>query len=991
MLIPNYFEDPSILHIGTMPVCSYFVPAGNEHAARLRREYSEYFHSLNGKWNFKFIENVRSLSTPYWEEGSNYVWDCQIDVPSSWQTKGFDRNQYTNIRYPFPYDPPYVPFVNPCGAYKRDFQYQKRAGKRVILACEGIDSCYYLWINGRFVGYSQISYSTSRFDITDHIKNGDNTISILVLKWCDGSYFEDQDKFRMSGIFRDIYIIERDESCIEDIKVTTDIMPHGAEIAVGLSLSGGNPEVRYRLFSPGGNVISSGIYEDGLSIKVESPKLWTAETPELYTLLLHCGTEYIAQNVGIRKISIDEDLRICLNGSPIIFNGMNRHDSDPVTGAYASFEQIERDLHMMKSFNINAVRTSHYPPCPALLDLCDRLGFYVIDEACIETHGVTALYGEDADFGLLADDPAYGESILDRVRHMVLRDMNHPCVLIWSMGNEAGYGRNFVAALEWTKSTDPTRLTHYESSIHPYKESEFSTDCLDVYSRMYPSIAEIEEYFSSHPKKPLILCEYCHSMGNGPGDLEDYQQCMRRYPGFCGGFIWEWCDHAVLEHDENGHEIYLYGGDFGDIPNDGNFCVDGMVFPNRRPHTGLYEYKQVIRPVRLIDFDTAAHRFVFENTRDFLSPADDLRLRCYMIEDNVETELFSLKGQAIDIAPHQSRKFYFAYSEPTSDFASLVFRWYNNREEDVGHDQVIIREPTFSPIALSGSGETWTVFENDLESVASSGHLCAVWSKADGMLKSLTLGSNVVMKDVSLNIWRAPTDNDMYIRREWEAAGYDRVIYRAKSFHSSVKDGVFQINSHVSAGAVSLQNIFEADLVWKLTVSGAIEVSVSAIRNTAMPYLPRFGWRLFLPSEFSAADYIGFGPFESYIDKHQASLLGCYRMEIAQGTEPYIRPQESGSHWNCAHLQACGKSSRIEVRSDSRFSFNFSEYTQEELTQKRHWHEVVPSGSSVLCVDLLQSGVGSNSCGPELDARYRADKEKIAGVFQFLLTGTNIK
>lgn len=986
MLIPNYFEDPSILHIGTMPICSYFIPAGNEHAARLRREYSEYFHSLNGKWNFKYIENVRGLDTKFWEN-SSFDWDCLIDVPSSWQTKGFDRNQYTNIRYPFPYDPPYVPFVNPSGAYMRDFVYEKHAGKRAILTCEGIDSCYYLWINGRFVGYSQISYSTSRFDITNYLVNGNNSISILVLKWCDGSYFEDQDKFRMSGIFRDIYIVERDERCIEDIRVTTDITPEGAAVGLSLSFSYGNPQVSYQLLSPGGNVISSGSYEEGLSIRVELPKLWTAETPELYTLMLHCGEEYIAQNVGIRKISIDEELRICLNGSPITFNGMNRHDSDPVTGAYSSFSQIERDLLMMKSFNINAVRTSHYPPCPALLELCDRLGFYVIDEACIETHGVTALYGEDADFGLLADDPEYGEVILDRVRHMVLRDINHPCVLIWSMGNEAGYGRNFVAALEWTKLTDPTRLTHYESSIHPYKEREFSTDYLDIYSRMYPSIAEIEEYFSSDPKKPLILCEYCHSMGNGPGDLEDYRQCMRRHPGFCGGFIWEWCDHAVLEHDEDGHEIYLYGGDFGDSPNDGNFCVDGMVFPDRRPHTGLFEYKQVIRPVRLIDFDTSTHRFVFENTRDFISPAEDLRLRCFMIADKAETELFSLKGKAIDIAPHQSRKFYFAYTEPDVDFAALVFKWYNSHEEEVGHDQVIIREPVCGTAPISGCNETWRIIENELEIVAIAGQLRAVWSKADGMLESLALGGTIIAENISLNIWRAPTDNDMYIRREWEAAGYDRAVYRAKDFRASIKNGVFQVCCHVSAGAVSLQNILEADVFWKLTASGDLEASVSATRNTVMPYLPRFGFRLFLPPEFSSVDYLGYGPYESYIDKHQASLLGNYHMAIESGVEPYIRPQESGSHWNCARVEAYSKNGRIEVRCSSRFSFNFSKYTQEELTEKRHWHEAVPCDRSILCVDLLQSGVGSNSCGPELDVKYRANQKRITGVFHFRFTG----
>mgnify|MGYP000118604711 CR=1 FL=1 len=587
-------------------------------------------------------------------------WDT-IPVPSCWQTLGYDRHQYTNIRYPFPADPPYVPKENPCGAYLYDFTYQKdAAAPRAFLNFEGVASCFYVWLNGQFIGYSQVAHSTSEFDVTKFLQNGTNHLAVLVLKWCDGSYMEDQDMFRMNGIFRDVYLLHRPEQCIEDYFITTDIHGSTAGVAVRLRYYDSAVATRITLYDAAGTMVGSvtpveapddAAFPDHAEITVVDPILWNAEQPYLYTLVLDTPNETITDRVGIREVHVANN-QIYVNGQSIKFHGVTRHESDPVTGYAVGFEQTKKDLLMIKKHNFNAIRTSHYPDVPYFYQLCDQYGFFVIDEADNESHGASEYYCEGNESWPnhvenwnkpIADNPEFTEATVDRTRRCVERDKNRPCVMIWSMGNESGYGRNFEAALEWTKRADPSRLTHYESSIHPRRGGRFSLEHLDIYSRMYASIEEIDAYFAAGPEKPLLLCEYCHSMGNGPGDLEDYRECMRRHPGFCGGFIWEWCDHAVLSASDDGLR-YLYGGDFGDEPNDGNFCVDGMVFPDRVPHTGLLEYKQVIRPVRLVEFDAEARRFVFENMRDFLSPADDLTLSCRLQSEDSETEFCRLRG-----------------------------------------------------------------------------------------------------------------------------------------------------------------------------------------------------------------------------------------------------------------------------------------------------------------------------------------------------------
>lgn len=985
MLIPNYFEDISVLHIGELSPRAYIVPAQSPELASAHRGLSDRFQSLNGIWKFRFEPNVRLLDTAYWETGAMLDGLTDITVPSSWQMLGYDKQQYTNKKYPFPFDPPYVPYTNPCGVYIRDFSYSKPPGTRCHLCCEGIDSCYYVWVNGSFVGYSQVSHSTTEFDISDFVTKGNNSICFLVLKWCDGSYFEDQDKFRMSGIFRDVYLLTRDDNHIEDIFIKTELSEKNtfSDISAEWRTTKEGTQVDYVLYDPYGAALFGGSSTDGnLTLRIESPLLWTAETPQLYKLMLHCGAEYIEQCIGVRDICITSELLVQINGQAVTFNGMNRHDSDPLTGAAISEEQMELDLTMMKAHNINALRTSHYPPQPVLLDMCDRLGFYVIDEACIETHGVTEFYGKDAEFGHLADDPVYREVILDRVRRMVMRDKNHASVVIWSMGNESGYGCNFVDALAWTKKTDPSRLTHYESSIHPYKNREFDLTNLDLYSRMYPSLKEIEDYLASSPDKPLILCEYSHAMGNGPGDLEDYRDCMRRHPEFCGGFIWEWCDHAIRLDGSGERAIYMYGGDFGEFPHDGNFCMDGMVYPDRRPHIGLLEYKQVIRPVRLVDFDSEIGVFTFENMRDFVDPKQDLRLTYSIVCDGVIASTHTLCGEDISIQPHARRDIRLEIPRTDNDFQCVEFRWYRG-EHEVGFDQAVLRHvPPVPEKPMPRGGVNVEIEENERTLKLSVPGFNCTWSKETGMPESIVTSSELLVRPMEFNIWRAPTDNDMYIRHEWSAAGYDRPIARAKKIEWSRHDDSVEVRTHISLGAVYLRNIMEIDCKWYFEENGRLTLEVDAVRNTAMPFLPRFGLRMFLPKDWHRAEYFGLGPFESYVDKQQASLLGTYVTTAAENFEPYLKPQENGSHCGCTWLNiSCGEGS-VDFTSNRRFGFNISEFTQEELTVKRHLHELSHCEDVVLCVDFAHSGVGSNSCGPELENKYRVEKKCLSATLQ---------
>lgn len=976
MNIPFYHENFQHLHVNTLPSRAYFVPFSSaEDACAQDRTASDRFLLLSGEWHFRYFGSI--LDVPQ-DILSQPMGDGRIPVPSAWQCQGFDHHQYTNVNYPIPFDPPYVPSENPCGLYSRTFVWQAEEKEQATLCFEGVDSCFYLWLNGRFVGYSQVSHSMSEFDVTAFVEQGENRIDVLVLKWCDGTYFEDQDKLRMSGIFRDVYLLRRSPCHLRDYFVHTALKDQytAADVTVDLEKTG-DAAVSYRLLDAAGDALLQGEAEgDVLRFSLPEARLWSSEDPYLYTLLLHCGEEWIAEPLGFREIRIDRGV-VKINGQAIKFRGVNRHDSDPVLGPAVGMKEMLRDLTLMRRHNVNAIRTSHYPNAPEFLRLCDRYGFYVIGETDLETHGV---YPAMFDDHYLANDPAYAHVVLDRVQRCVQRDKNRPCVVIWSMGNESGHGVCFYDALKWTKQYDPSRLTHYEGAFRA--RSEDVRD-MDLYSRMYPAIEEIDQYFAEKAnQKPYILCEYCHAMGNGPGDLEDYFQCFHRHEGHCGGFVWEWCDHAVLMgRTVEGKEKYFYGGDFGEYPHDGNFCMDGLVYPDRTPHQGLLEFRNVYRPVRIAAADVRKGRFVLWNTLDFTPLQKAVRVTWAIRQNGRELCTAPIAPDMLDIPPHGQKEIRLSYPAGlTGDFA-VHFTAYQLADTPLVPAGTLLGEDEagrqlYDPAQAEAEGQgAIHIRETERHLILTGENFRYVYSKTRACFDEMVCGGRTLLKaPMTYNIWRAPTDNDRGIARTWREFRYDRAFSRGYETTASVEDGACVVRSRFAVCMVVNSPAVRGNAVWKISPGGAVEVCIEGERNPAAPALPRFGLRLMLPASMQDAAYFGYGPYESYADKHRASFRHLYQATVAGLHEDYLKPQENGSHYDCSYLQLQDEQGGLRVRGES-FSFNASPYTQEELTRKAHNFELQASGCTVLCVDAFQNGIGSNSCGPRLSQAYESPAE----------------
>lgn len=977
MELIKYHEDLKTLHKGTEKPRAYCELYSDIENAKKGNEDRK--QSLNGEWAFMYCKCIDDVPDSF--INGDTAGFGKIPVPSCWQTQGYDCHQYTNTRYPFPFNPPYVPYENPCGAYITEFE--ARAGGKKYLNFEGVDSCFYVWLNGEFAGYSQVSHSTSEFDITDKLKDGANTLCVLVMKWCDGSYLEDQDKFRMSGIFREVYILTRPENHIIDYKIETDI---SGKIRADIE---GSAQVRLELYD-GEKKIYSGTERE---ITIDKPVLWNAEQPYLYTLYLITENEVIRERIGIREIKIEDGI-LLFNNKPIKMKGVNRHDSDPVTGYAVSREQAMRDLMLMKQHNINAVRTSHYPNAPWFLQMCDEYGFYAVDESDVEIHGTAAIYGgsQANTFGLLADNPEWEEAILDRVQRNVIRDKNRTCVCLWSLGNEGGYGVNFEKAGRWVKEYDPTRLTHYESSLWQMPDHKNDTSMLDVMSTMYASYEWIDEYFkqpgvhvwhtvsSEHggayeqagewidlPEsrlptkekeqlsiaKPYMQCEFMHAMGNGPGGIKEYIDRMYRYDGFFGAFAWEWCDHAVYMGDGR----YFYGGDFGEYPHDGNFCVDGLVTPDRKPHTGLLEYKQAVKPFSAV---TYGKLIIVENRFDFLNLSDIL-----IFEVNGEETVF-------DVPPRGKKSF------PRPDGDTVMIRAYYKKDMpwaekgyEAGFEQLIINDTVPKLEEIKADGKL-TVSEQGRNIVISSDSLEYVFDKVLGGFSKL---NNVISKPMEWNVWRAPTDNDRNIRNEWQYAGYDREEPFVYDVNCEQTDNSVIIRCHSALIPAAQRKTADINAEWTVYADGTVDMSARVSIDKVLPMLPRFGLRMFTSGE--RVKYYGYGPYESYSDKHLCTYLGEFVSDADDMHEDYIKPQENGSHFGTRYAET----DLIRISSDTPFSFNASHYTQEELTEKQHNFELEKCEETVLCIDYRQNGIGQNSCGPLPLEKYRFNEKE----FEFKL------
>lgn len=1031
MIVPRYYEDLHILHEGTMPARAYYIPASERMADPVEhREASDRMQSLNGSWKFRFYNSIYEVKETFYAVGFDASDFDELKVPGVWQMAGYDVHQYTNIRYPFPFDPPYVPQDIPCGAYVHRFDYKKDAdAPKAYLNFEGVDSCFYVWLNGIYTGYSQVSHAASEFDVTEMLVEGSNTLAVLVLKWCDGSYLEDQDKFRMSGIFRDVYLLKRPKQAVRDYRIKTFVKDGMADVKLTFSYFDRAVETVVTVYDRQNRRIVSGkitgesillehdyleesattiqdsvLIEGSIVLRITEPMLWNAESPYLYTLVMETEKETITDFIGFRTIEI-KDRVLHLNGQKIKFRGVNRHDFDPLTGPAVSMEQVKKDLKLMKQHNVNAIRSSHYPNAPYFYQLCDRYGFMVMNEADIEAHGPVEIYYKDKTerhkFSRwnkkIADEPAWETSILDRVRRMIERDKNRPCIVVWSMGNESAYGCNFEKALKWTKEFDSERLTHYESARYRNYDVIYDYSFLDLYSRMYPEPDEIREYLDKDGSKPFLLVEYCHAMGNGPGDLEDYFWLIQENDLMCGGFVWEWCDHAIaLGKTENGKEKYGYGGDHGEAVHDGNFCMDGLVYPDRTPHTGLLEYWNVNRPVRLVSFDLEKKELRLHNYLDFTDLKDFADIRYEVTCDGICVDTGEIP--AFSVKPHGEAVTPFAITVPRVGRSYLKLL-YTQREASalvpaghiLGFDEILLaNEDGRNQNALKwlkwsvGEAGRVEVEENGGAVICKGRNFTYTYDKRTGTFTSLNYAGREYMdRPMQFNIWRAPTDNDRYIQEEWKRARYHESVVRTYGVViRQTKEGV-TFDSVVSVSAASVQRILDMEVQWNIDRYGGIGAVIRVWKNREFPELPRFGIRLFVKKELENVSYYGMGPVESYCDKHRAASHGLYRTKVEDLHEDYIRPQENGSHYDCDYVELTNGQYGLAAAATTPFSFNASVYSQEELEKASHNYQLQKSGSTVLCLDYALNGIGSNSCGPKVRERYRFDKEEF--MFSFKL------
>ncbi|TCP91221.1 beta-galactosidase [Cricetibacter osteomyelitidis] len=1009
MPLPNYFQDPQVLHVNTQPHHAYFIPHSSvESAVKNPREKSEFFTALssseNANWDFAYFESYHYLP----ENWLQYPFTAQIPVPSNWQNHGYDHHQYTNVNYPIPFDPPFVPQQNPCGLYHRTFDLAVNPNKRYMLNFEGVDSCLFVYVNQQFVGYSQISHSTSEFDISEFVQNGKNHLHVLVLKWCDGSYLEDQDKFRMSGIFRDVYILEREAHYLQDFFIQTILSDDFTSAVLKVDVSfvkDGLPaekrEIGWQLNDPKGNVLLSAITEQGFEFIVNEVQLWNAESPKLYTLLFRYGSEVICQKIGFRHIEVKNGV-LLFNNQPIKFKGVNRHDSDPQTGYAITREQAITDLRLMKQHNFNAIRTAHYPNSPWFSELCDEYGFYVIAESDIESHGTNAVHVQTPELSILlgaeiysdqakirqqvidnycyiARDPQWKNAILDRTYANVERDKNRTSVVIWSIGNESGYGENIEAAVAWVKSRDPSRLVHYENAIFEHSEHTNDWSNLDFHSEMYTSTEQLAEYCTDSSKtRPYLLCEYTHAMGNSCGDAEDYWQAFERFDKACGGFVWEWCNHSpYLPNGKMG-----YGGDFGDTPNDGNFCADGLVTADRKVQSSLLEMKNVNRPIRAALKDS---NITLTNYLDFTDIGDFASVH-YRLSENGIT-ISEGYWDNLKISPKQTALLPLDLPQDNGGLWLLDLAYYQKQatalveaNHQLGFDQINLFNRQQLPILHSEHSATdFVITENQLEIQIENREVQYVFDKLKGIVSRIQQnGENLLQQPLDFNIWRAPLDNDSLIKAHWISAGYNKTESRAYTISWEKQENCVQIRAKCGLVAVSKARILTLDVCYSVFADGQLSIEIQAEKAPHLPFLPRFGLRFLLEKDFQQTEYFGYGSSswagESYIDKHHSTKLGLYETTPADNFVSYLKPQESGSHYGCSFVKVRSETQQIFVTANRPFSFNLSPYTQEQLTAVKHNDELQDEPYIVLCVDYKMSGIGSNSCGPNLKDQYRLNE-----------------
>lgn len=975
------WQDQNLNEVNRLPMHTYYFPYASEAEAQEGvKENSENFLSLNGPWKFNWVENVNQRPTDFYLKNfDDKGWDI-INVPAVWELNGYGDPLYVNIGYAwrndFENNPPIVPVdKNHVGSYRQSFVIPAEWKDKDIIAHFGsVTSNMYLWVNGKFVGYGEDSKLEQEFDITPYLKPGEeNLIAFQVFRWNDGTYLEDQDFFRYSGVGRDCFLMARDKNRIEDLRITPDLINDYKDgtLKIDVKLKGkGTTELT--LVSPSGETVASDQVKGNgsVTLNIENPLKWTAETPNLYKLKakLFGGDEVLTFNVGFRKVEI-KNRQVLVNGQPVLFKGVDRHELDPDGGYVVSPERMLEDIRIMKENNINAVRTSHYPNDNLWYELCDIYGIYLVAEANVESHGMG--YGEKS----LAKDPTWEKAHVERNQRNVQRNFNHPSIIFWSLGNEAGDGTNFTAAYNWIKSEDPSRPVQYERAQHG--------ENTDLYVPMYDSYAKVVEY-AKNGDKPLIQCEYAHAMGNSLGGFKEYWDLYREYPALQGGFIWDFVDQSPRWKNKDGVEIFAYGGDFNAYDaSDQNFCNNGLIAPDRTLHPEMAEVKRVQQSIWTSPVNISEGEFNVYN-ENFFTDLSNYVLNWEVIDNGIPVKSGIIDN--LDVAPQATEQIVIPYGPINSDGEVLLNVAYSIKNQDgilpagteLARQQIPLTSFKENPVLISNKSVKGRILPlnvkpNNSEYLVVEGAGFSIdFSKENGFISRWQNNGNEMLesgKQIIPNFWRAPTDNDFGANLQNKYRIWKNPEMKLMSLSDTVTDG----------GLVIVKAEYDmpetkSRLIMSYTINNVGEVLISQAMFASdlkdIPNMFRYGMQVPMPEKFDRISYYGRGPLENYADRKESADLGIYNQTVAEQFYPYIRPQETGTksdvrYWK--QLNSAGKG--LEFVSSEPFyasALNYSIEALDEGTKKHQMHssEVKKIDYVNVLIDGAQPGLACvNSWG----------------------------
>lgn len=1018
--------SPETISLNRLPARATLFPfASAEDALQYTRESSPFYQSLNGDWEFHLADRPEAVNENFIAPDFDASSWAKLPVPSNWTMHGYDKPHYTNVQMPFRLAPPNVPNENPTGCYRTRFKVPKAwKNRRVVLHIGGAESVLYVWLNGQPVGMGKDTRLPQEFDLTPFIQNGkENLLCCVVVKWSDASYIEDQDQWWMGGIFRDVFLYATTPTYLQDVfctaGLTSDLQTGTLKVVTKLGFSSepeDGYEVEAQLYDARGkavlrkplcSAVKAKIYphnpystpplnEAHFTAEVKNPKLWSDETPQLYTLVvsLYKGQEFVEATscrTGFRRVEMG-DRELLINGKAVMMCGINRHEHHPVRGKAITREDMMRDIEMMKQFNVNAVRTSHYPNDEKWYDLCDEYGLYLIDEANLESHDFLAN---------ICGDARYAPAFVDRALRMVERDKNHPSVIIWSLGNESGYGPNHDAMGGWIRGYDPSRPLHYEGAVWGWDKGPAGARVSDIICPMYSSIESIVKWAqenNSNDRRPLILCEYSHAMGNSNGSLSDYWDAFETHHGLQGGFIWEWCDHGILQHEPAGQGYYAYGGDFGDTPNDLNFVCDGIVAADRTPHPGFYEFKKLAQPVGIRWKNERKNLIEITNKRHF-TDLSDLRGEWSLEIDG--TVIKNGKLPRLKVAAGESQSIEIKLPRPEISrgqeaFLIVRFQLANGNDyavagHEVAWEQLSVKLPNIkktpkpkiaaAPLRINESGDDLTI-ENDNFSI--------VFNRVSGSMVEYKIGGeNLLFNGPQMQVWRASTDNDGikgWSGQEgkplgrWLQAGLNRITLSTTEFtHQTKRDGSVEVSIHQSAsshvGELIRENLITHHHAYTVSPDGTIRVRNSFEMDSALPDLPRLGVTLTLPPEFENLEWFGSGPWENYSDRNRAAWISRFQSTVTEQYVDYVVPQEHGNKTGVRWLALRSENAGLLFVPDVACDASASHFTPADLFTAKHTIDLKPREEVFVNLDVAQRGLGTASCGPDTLPQYRIEPD----------------